>query len=245
MPRIKVDNQEPDSTPTPVSIPTPTPTPAASAPTIPSESTPKTENSQIDPDVAQKSNPGIFSAFSVQPAGVAFADTEEGEEIILLLRAHIITNLPWILVTLLLLILPLIIVPLFSALGGFGLGAGAGFVFVLFWYAVTFTYGFLNFLYWYFNVYMVTNERVIDTDWYSVVVRKVSATQIAKIQDVSSSQVGALAGLFDFGRVDIQTAGEEENFEFENVPHPQLVAKEIQELMQHEETEWEHKPGVN
>ncbi|MCL4390259.1 MAG: PH domain-containing protein [Patescibacteria group bacterium] len=223
MPRIKVDDQQPTAPP-------PAPTPVSV--------TPPPAKSQLDPELMQKSNSGIFSAFSVQPA-VSFNEAEEGEQILLLLRAHIVTNVPWIIISLFSLILPIILLPLFSALGGLGLGAGTGFVFILFWYAVTFTYAFLNFLYWYFNVYMVTDERVIDTDWYSVVVRKVSSCQISKIQDVSSTQVGALAGLFDFGNVEIQTAGEEENFEFENVPHPQLVAKQIQELMQKEELEWE------
>jgi len=186
-----------------------------------------------------KSGSSMFSSFSVTPTGVKFGEAEEGETILLLLRAHIVTNVPWIAISLLLLIVPLILLPLFSGLGGFGVGAGTGLVFILFWYAGTLTYAFLSFLYWYFNVYIVTNERIIDTDWYSVVVRKVSSTQIAKIQDVSASQAGALAGLFDFGNVQIETAAAEENFEFVNVPHPQLVAKQLNELMQKEEQEGE------
>ncbi len=85
----------------------------------------------------------------------------------------------------------------------------------------------------------MTNERIIDTDWYSVVIRKVSSTQIAKIQDVSATQVGVFPGVFDYGNVQIQTAGEEENFEFVSVPHPQLIAKQINELMEKEEKEGE------
>ena len=218
MPRIKVDDVEPDT-------------------------------SQVEKPVevvlekpVEVKPPGIkdlFSAFSVCPAGVSFGESEEGETILLLLRAHLVTNIPWIAISFLLLIIPLILLPLLSGLGSFGVGAGAGLVFILFWYAGTLTYAFLNFLYWYFNVYIVTNERIIDTDWYSVVIRKVSSTQIAKIQDVSATQVGVFPGVFDYGNVQIQTAGEEENFEFVSVPHPQLIAKQINELMEKEEKEGE------
>jgi hypothetical protein len=39
-----------------------------------------------------------------------------------------------------------------------------------------------------------------------------------------------LAGVFDYGNVTIQTAGELPNFDFTNVPHPQLVVNKIKEL---------------
>ena len=225
MPRIQVDNQEPDVV-------------APTSPTPP----PGDKNIPIDPQLQEKSGSGTLSAFCVNPANVSFANEQAGEEIILLLRAHLITNVPWILACALSLILSIVMIPVFSALGGLGLGPGAGFVFIIFWWSGTLTYAFLNFLYWYFNVYIVTDERVVDTDWYSVVVRKISSCQISKIQDASAIQVGALQGMFDFGDVKIETAAEEENFEFENVPHPQLVAKQLQELMQKEELEWEKRP---
>lgn len=178
-----------------------------------------------------------LSAYVVNPVGVLFGEAEPGEQVNLLLRAHLATNLVWVTVAAVLLILPVIILPFISSVGLSGVSAGTGFVVVAFWYLGTFTYAFLNFLYWYFNVYLVTNERIIDTDWYSVVVRKVSSTPIAKIQDVSASQVGVFSGIFNYGDVQVQTAGEEENFEFTSVPNPQEVAKQINELIQMEEKE--------
>ncbi len=256
MPRITVDTSVPA---TPVEVaPTQQPQPVQTAanqpepsvpapsPSQPSESQPIAEEPkmQLDVEALKKSGSSMLSAFSVRPSGVSFGEAEEGEEILLLLRAHLITNVPWLVATLLLLIVPLILVPLVAGAGsGLGIGAGTGLVFVFFWYAGTLTYAFIHFLYWYFNVYIVTNERIIDVDWYSIVIRKVSTTQIAKLQDVNAVQVGALQGIFDYGNVQIETAAEEENFEFENVPHPQLVAKQINELMQTEEGEGEdHGP---
>ncbi len=87
----------------------------------------------------------------------------------------------------------------------------------------------------------MTNEQVVDVDWYSVIYRKISSAQISKIQDVTSKQGGVLAGVFDFGDVIIQTASELPNFDFSKVPHPQLVVRKLKELMQKEELQWERK----
>lgn len=198
--------------------------------------------SQIDDQLKKISGTSMLAAFSAWPQNVTFSDEEENENIILLLRAHIITNVPWILITLLLLLIPLVIFPFLGA-AGLPIRPGTGFVFFLLWYLATFTYAFINFLSWYFNVYILTNERVVDIDWYSIIYRKVSSAQISKIQDVSATQIGVLAGIFDYGNIQIQTAAEEENFEFTNIPHPQLVKKKIDELMQKEEKEWEHGPN--
>lgn len=226
MPRIAVDDVEPDkkvSPPLPVEV-------------KPVDAT--------DEELKKISGTSSLAAFTAFPEGIFFSGEGEDEEIILLLRAHVITNVPWVLTALGLTLLPLILIPVAGAAGlGSMFGAGASLAFILTWYLLLFTYSFINFLYWYFNVYILTDERVVDVDWYSILFRKVSSCQISKVQDVSASQGGVFAGLFDFGNVQIQTAAEEENFEFVNVPHPQLVAKKIQELMHKEELEWEHKPG--
>ena len=200
------------------------------------------KDTAVDVELEKKSSQSMLSAFVAHPPGIFFVDKEPEEELILLLRAHIITNVPWALAAAVLFVLPIIFLPLLSGLGMLTtLGGGMIVSATLFWFAGLFTYVFINFLYWYFNVYIVTDERVIDVDWYSIIFRKGSSAPMAKIQDVSATQGGVIAGIFDFGNVEIQTAGEERNFEFTAVPHPQLVAKKIQELMQEEDIE--HEPG--
>lgn len=221
MPRIRVDHIEPDASPK-----------EAAPPASPTEASP------TDKQLRSQTGTSFLAAFSAFPKNIFFAGREEGEDILLLLRAHPITTLPWILVTLGLILTPIIIFPLFAAANILPfVGVGSALIFTLLWYLATFTDAFINFLYWYFNVYIVTNERVVDLDWYSIIYRKVSSCQISKIQDVSTVQAGVFAGIFDFGNVVIQTAAEFPNFEFTAVPHPQLVAKKIQELMQEEEPE--------
>lgn len=234
MPRIAVDNVEPDSQASqPLEVP-------PEKPVAPPGHSHAGETA-TDKELEQKSGTSAFlSAFSAFPAGVSFAGEHTDEEIILLMRAHIVTNVPWILAVFGLALVPLLLLPILGTASLLpGVGAGTGLVVLLLWYFGLFTYAFLNFLYWYFNVYIVTNERIVDIDWYSLTHREMNVSQISRIQDITSSQIGVLAGIFDYGHIFIQTAGTEPNFDFHNVPHPQLVVKKIQELMQAEEKEWE------
>lgn len=236
MPRIAVDNVEPDIKPIEVKS-------EVKPDVVPEPVIEKGSVAETDRILKSKSGSAIFSAFSAFPEAVRFAGEDADEEIILLMRAHLVTNVKWILATLGLLILPLIIFPLLGSVNLFpSIGAGTGLVFTLLWFAGTFTYAFVNFLYWYFNVYIVTNERVVDVDWYSILYHKTSSTRISKIQDVSVTRSGVFASAFDYGDIHIQTAANESNFEFTAVPHPELVKDKIEELMEEEEKEWEVNP---
>lgn len=186
-----------------------------------------------DSEIRRKSKPSELSAFYAFPKHVHFAGEQEDEEIILLMRAHLVTTLPWILLTFGSILFLIILVPLLGAIGALTLlGPGFTMTLIIFWLMGSLTFAFLNGLFWYFNVYIVTNERIVDVDWYSLVHREVNISQIKKIQDITANQIGVLSGAFDYGHVFIQTAGTEPNFEFLNLPHPQLVARKIQELLE-------------
>src|SRR5947207_2478743 len=53
--------------------------------------------------------PGMFSALVDHPQKLAFSQQDEDEEIILFMRRHFITNLPWIIAVIIALIAPLFI----------------------------------------------------------------------------------------------------------------------------------------
>lgn len=245
MPRISLDDNEPDEKPvrhnatrSAQSVIELKPEANGQEKTVEPGADSKSSASLTDQELKERSGSSILAAFDAFPRDITFSDKEEDENIILLLRAHIVTNLPWLVITAGLLLFPLLILPLIRASGA-SLPFGTTVALVLFWYLGTFTYAFINSLYWYFNVYILTDERVVDVDWLSIIYRKVSSAQISHVEDVSASQGGVFAGVFDYGNVQIQTAAEEENFEFVAVPHPQLVAKKISELMEKEEKQHE------
>lgn len=175
-----------------------------------------------------------LAAFLAKPKNIRFETQEKEEEIMLFLRRHPITNLGWILSALFLLVLPLFVSPFLLTLGFLPPGTPPGYFVVLplIWYLGVFGFAFANFLTWYYNVNIVTNERLIDIDWLGLLYRRHSSTQLERIQDVTYKQGGILDSFFDFGSVFIQTAGTEPNFEFEHIPKPNEVASQINKILE-------------
>ncbi len=171
------------------------------------------------------------------PEHMKFETQGEGEMVILLLRRHFITNIPWVVLGIVLLITPFYIFPAISVLGIIPSSFPNSFIMfsILVWY--TFTLGFLlaQYLSWYFNVSIVTNERIVDIDLTNLLYKTISETRISKIEDVSSHTGGFIRAVFDYGDVDVQTAGSSPNFEFLAVPDPENVVRVINQLMGKEE----------
>lgn len=192
----------------------------------------------MDPSVPVTKNP--FSTFAVNPEGVTFESQEEGENIILLLRAHIVTLVPSIIGFVFLAILPVLIL---GALGFFSVPISSLFapmqflLTIIFWYLLVFAYGLYRFIFWYFNVYILTNERIIDFDFKGILNKQAAYAKLQQIEDVSPKMIGFFSTFFNFGDVFIQTAGESPEFEFLKVPHPDAVATKILEEVRKEESE--------
>ncbi|HEX8924018.1 MAG TPA: PH domain-containing protein, partial [Patescibacteria group bacterium] len=106
------------------------------------------------------------------------------------------------------------------------------FIATLFWYLVTFAYAFEKLLGWYFNVYIVTTDRVVDIDFNNLLDKKFSEADLAVIQDVSSHVAGVSQTVFNYGTILIQTAAEIPEISFEKVPNPEKIVKVLQELRQ-------------
>lgn len=173
-----------------------------------------------------------LSSFMVCPA-VKFETQSAEEKIILMLRAHPITNLGWIVLSLLALFVP----AFWEFLPADLLPTKFWWAGIVLWYMVVALFVVEKFLDWYFNVYIVTDERVVDIDFYGLVYRNMTVTQLNKLQDVNFKQTGGIAAMFNYGDVFLQTAGEQREFDFHRVPKPAKVVEIIYELVQEEEQE--------
>lgn len=188
----------------------------------------------IEDNKQYKSQPMLpLAGFALHPDGVHFSSQQDDEKIHLFLRRHFITNIPWIILIVFLIILPLALTPFTGLIlpSSFLAEGNRGLIFLWFYYIVIFGLALTNFINWYFNVYIVTNQRVVDVDFINIIYREVSSTRLNLIQDVTVKTGGVIKSIFDFGNVLIQTAGTEINFDFLDVPHPQQVAREIENLM--------------
>jgi len=186
--------------------------------------------------VMRSFKPSIHSlhAFAAKPLQTEFATQEAGEQLILLLRKHPITQVGWILIATIFAIIPTFIDP-----GSFFIFLPADYSVVIniAWYAGVIAFIFQEFLTWYFNVYLITDERVVDVDFNSLINRNITSAKIGNIEDVTATAGGVLQTIIDYGTVTVQTAGAKPEVEFEDVPHPNLIVELLNELLQEEEQE--------
>lgn len=79
------------------------------------------------------------------------------------------------------------------------------------------------------DIWVITDKRLVSIEQMGLFHRVVAEQPVLKVQDVTHETKGKLQTMLDFGNVHIQTAGEQERFIFEDVPHPDRVAKLILE----------------
>ena len=170
------------------------------------------------------------------PAGINFENQEQDKTIVLLLRKHFVTNLPWLFTSLILLLIPLTFFP-FVVINNLIPQLPIAFFRLVspVWYLFTGSYILVNFLMWYFTISIVTTERFLDIDFINLLNKKVAETRLSKVEDVTQRSGGFFEAFFDYGNVIIQTAGTEPVFLFQSVPKPQQVVRIINQLLEREE----------
>ncbi len=175
---------------------------------------------------SQKSENKLFFSYISYPK-IKFETYEPDEKILLLLRAHPFTQLGWIFN-----VLAFIIIILFSTQIIFSfLKPNQIFIFYLFSLVFLFSFSWINILNWYFNVGIITNKRVIDIDFHSILYREITVARLDKIEDITIKSGGYFQAFFNYGTIFFQTAGKENNIEFADIPYPSLVVEQISKLL--------------
>lgn len=199
---------------------------------------PKKENSKAKTHsiLNDPQHMSLLSSFCQNPKGVHFQTQKQYESIILFLRSHFITNASWIAVSLILTILPIIVLT-FSP--NFGIDfltspSAARFtaIYALFYYLILLSYILISFLYWFYNVFIVTSERIVDIDYSDIVVHNIAVTKLSHIEDVNYTQSGFIPTFLNYGDLFVQTAGTERNFEALSIPKPREATHIIGDLIE-------------
>jgi len=176
--------------------------------------------------VPQQSRHNLSHSFVVNPT-ITFTTQESGEDVLLVVRKHPLTQLFWIVNTFLFTLIVILInlfIPQFL---------DANHIIVFNFFAVSFivSYVWVNFLLWYFTVGVVTKIRIVDLDFYNLLYKEFSATTIAQVSDITTKVGGFFGSVFNFGDVFVKTEGFEQNIMFDDIPQPEDVVKIINELM--------------
>ena len=80
---------------------------------------------------------------------------------------------------------------------------------------------------WYNDVYIVTDDRIVDIEKKPLIFEDRREAQLSMIQDVSYVQPNFITRVLGFGNVIIETAGRAGVFTFTSVPNPQRVQRDI------------------
>jgi hypothetical protein len=158
------------------------------------------------------------------------------EKIVLVVRRDKIVFLPKIFLFLILLLIPWLFYffleetepgffegPLIKPTGILALSAFYLFNLVLF---------LTNFVDYFLDVWIVTNERIVDIRQEGLFARTVAETRFYWVQDVTAESKGFLPTIFGYGNVYVQTAAETGRFVFSDVPEPYKIAQKIMELVE-------------
>jgi len=85
----------------------------------------------------------------------------------------------------------------------------------------------------YYDIVVVTDRKVVDIDQEQLFFRRISQLNLEDVEDTTSVIKGFFPSVFNYGSVEVQTAGEARNFEIPNILHPHRVEAIIADLASH------------
>jgi uncharacterized membrane protein YdbT with pleckstrin-like domain len=162
-----------------------------------------------------------------------FSGQKEGEKILLVTRRHwfnILENLASVFAMILMLVISFVILPrLFPVFSTQDFQIIFLFLENLFAMIIWIIF-FLIWIDYYFDVWIITNCRIVNVEQKGLFSREVSELELEKIQDITTDVLGIIPTFLNYGDVLIQTAGEKERFVFKDVPDPYAIKDLIMNL---------------
>lgn len=169
------------------------------------------------------------------------------EHVVHVLRRHPITFLPKIFMLLLLLAVPVAIYFLLTGIYPNILESPVLYPLLVLlgsiYYLTAYLFFFAQFITFYLDVWIVTNDRIVDVEQFGLFSRTISEVDLFRIQDVTSDIHGVFATFFNFGEVAIKTASVNINIVAHDVPQPNKVREDLIRLA-HEDRKYHYsQPG--
>ncbi|MFH1822479.1 MAG: PH domain-containing protein [Patescibacteria group bacterium] len=109
------------------------------------------------------------------------------------------------------------------------------------YYLFIWLFFFFSFIDYYLDIWIITNERIIDVQQEGFFSRTIAEQRLYRIQDVTSEVHGFFPTILKYGEVYVQTAGTKQRFIFYEVPLPDQVRNTIIKLAERSK----RKYGIN
>jgi hypothetical protein len=91
------------------------------------------------------------------------------------------------------------------------------------WLLVVWTGAWGAFTRYYLNVWVLTNQRIVDIRQPAWFYRTVSSLLLNRVQDVTTNVDGALSSALGIGNIIVQSAGAVDEFRMNGIPHPEVM----------------------
>lgn len=166
---------------------------------------------------------------------MSFHFLEPGEQVVLIVRRHWFVFFARALFFALLAATPLIFLALMPSvvteklLPEGSVSTALGFLYVV-WLIVLWIFLFIQWTVYFLDVWVVTDQRLIDVQQRWLFHRSIVTARLDRIQNVGIDVEGLLATLIGFGNIRILTAGDDPDIIIRTARHPERMRARILEL---------------
>jgi membrane protein YdbS with pleckstrin-like domain len=98
------------------------------------------------------------------------------------------------------------------------------------YYLSIFLFFYSQFIEFYLDIWIVTNDRIIDIEQEGLFARTISELDLYRIQDVTTEVNGVFPTFFHYGNVIIKTASSNSHVTFRHVSHPNEIRQALIQL---------------
>jgi len=166
------------------------------------------------------------------------------EKIEYLLRRHPITFLPILFLFIVLILVPVALYFLIASIYPQMLNGPTSFplliLFASIYYLSIYLFFYAQFIDFYLDLWIVTNDRIVDIEQFGLFSRTTSELDLYRIQDVSVNISGFFPTIFKYGNVTVKTASSNSDIVFRNVPNPNQVRQGLIQLSE-EDLKFHHQ----
>ncbi len=172
-----------------------------------------------------------WSSVMLRP-NITFANQDPGERVYILVRAHWLSNLGWVIRNIIYLLLPAIVFAVivflnisvsFISFRGYAL-------ILLIYYSIIISNIIKLFVDWYYDPLIVTNIRILEYLFTPYASYSVSELNLENIEDIKESSAGFLGEVFNFGNITVLSENSTSRIVFKNVPSPTKIRDIITDL---------------
>lgn len=152
------------------------------------------------------------------------------EQTVLVVRRHWITLFWPMLFLLFFILLPFWLDAYLKSISGFTAYE------TLYWFAaclyflILWNVFFGNLMIFSLNTIVITNQRIIDNQQKGLFQHQLNEMKLDKIQDATVKIKGVFANVLNYGDLQVQSAGSQNEFYFTCIPNPEAIKKTITDL---------------